>query len=73
MRILEGKLANTENGQCRMRKGGFERTSGFEAVTNFCVAVDGYVGDGGDVLGYVLMLDLAVTDPIRDSNTSDEK
>ena len=43
---------------------GFERPSGFEAVTNFSVEVCGYVGDGGNVLGYVLRLNLAVVDPL---------
>ena len=35
---------------------GFEKSSGFEDVTNFDIAVEGYVGDGGHVIGYFLLL-----------------
>lgn len=45
---------------------GFERASGFECVTNFVINVCGYVADDGQVMGYVLNLDLAVTDPQND-------
>ena len=39
---------------------GFEKSSGFEAVTNFIVTVGGYVvDDGEDVpMGYILMVEM---------------
>ncbi|XP_028409953.1 uncharacterized protein LOC114532610 [Dendronephthya gigantea] len=43
---------------------GYERTNGFEEITNFDVKVDGYVGDGeGSVIGYIIRIILAVRDP----------
>ena len=42
---------------------GFEKSSGFEDVTNFDIAVEGYVGDGGHVIGYFLLLEIKVRDP----------
>lgn len=42
---------------------GFEKSSGFEDVTNFDIAVEGYVGDGGHVIGYFLSLEINVRDP----------
>ena len=45
---------------------GFEKSSGFEAMTNFDISVDGYVGDGGHVIGYFLSIETAVTDPQAD-------
>ena len=41
---------------------GFEKSSGFEAVTNFIVTVGGYVlDDGEDVpMGYILKVEMEV-------------
>lgn len=48
---------------------GFERGSGFEQVTNFTVEVGGYVGDGeGQVIGYILHLLMAMTDPLYEQS-----
>ncbi len=46
---------------------GFEQAKDFEEVTNFDIEVCGYIGDGGHVLGYVLQLVIAVTDPLDGS------
>lgn len=43
---------------------GFERAKDFEEVTNFDIEVCGYVGYRGHILGYVLKLMIAVTDPL---------
>ena len=44
---------------------GFERGSGFEPMTNFDVMVVGYVGnDEGNVVGYILKIVMAVSDPL---------
>lgn len=43
---------------------GFERGSRFEEVTNFDIEVAGYVGDHGHVIGYILLVVIAVTDPL---------
>ena len=42
---------------------GFEKSSGFEDVTNFDIAVESYVGDGGHIIGYFLSLEINVRDP----------
>ena len=45
---------------------GFEKSSGFEEMTNFAVRVAGYVGDGkGTVVGYILNINPAVVDPLH--------
>ena len=50
---------------------GFEKSSGFEEMTNFAVKVAGYVGDGkGTVVGYILNINPAVVDPLH-TNTED--
>ena len=46
---------------------GFEKSSGFECMTNFDVSVEGYVGDGGHVIGYFLSIEIAVSDPQADA------
>ena len=65
-----GDLANTHavevDANKLIRKNGvlgFEKSSGFEDVTNFDIAVEGYVGDGGHVIGYFLSLEISVRDP----------
>ena len=45
---------------------GFEKPSGFEGMTDFDISVEGYVGDGGHVIGYFLSIDIAVSDPKAD-------
>jgi hypothetical protein len=42
---------------------GFETSSGFECVSNFDIEVNGYVGDGGHIVGYIISIKLDVTDP----------
>ena len=49
---------------------GFEKPSGFEEVTNFDVRVCGYVADGGLIMGHILEVKLAITDPLQDNVNS---
>ena len=42
---------------------GFEKSSGFKDVTSFHIAVEGYVGNGGHVIGYFLSLEINVRKP----------
>jgi len=49
---------------------GFEKSSGFEGMTNFDISVECYVGDGGHVIGYFLSIDIAVSDPQADDTAS---
>ena len=45
---------------------GLRSLPGFEAMTNFDISVEGYVGDGGHVIGYFLSIETAVSDPQLD-------
>ena len=48
---------------------GFEKSGGYEEMTNFAVDVAGYVGDGkGTVVGYILNINPAVVDPQHTSS-----
>lgn len=49
---------------------GFEKPSGFEEVTNFDVSVFGYVADGGLIIGHILEIKIAVTDPLQENVNS---
>ena len=48
---------------------GFEKSSGFEGMTNFDISVEGYVGEGGHVIGYFLSIHTAVLDPQADGSS----
>ena len=53
---------------------GFQRVSGFDEVTNFNLEVCGYVGDGdGHVIGYMITVIIAVTDPALGSSVNPSK
>ena len=49
---------------------GFEWAKDFKEVTNFDIEVCRYVGYRGRVLGYVLKLMIAVTDPLDQTERS---
>lgn len=49
---------------------GFEKLTGFEEVTNFNVSMYGYVVDGGLIMGHILAIKIAITDPLQDNVNS---
>lgn len=49
---------------------GFEKPLSFEEVTNFDVCVCGYVADVGLIMGCILEVKLAITDPLQDNVNS---
>ena len=46
---------------------GFEKPSGFEEVTNFDISVCGYVADDGLIMGHILEIKIAITDPLQEN------
>ena len=45
---------------------GFEKSSGFEGMTNCDISVESYVGSGGHIISYFLSIAIAVSDPQAD-------